>query len=261
MRSGVAALLVGLWMAWRRERLTLAHGVWQPGVAAGALFALEFLLAGEGLRYTSAAHMVVFLYTAPIFAALGLHWWLPAERLAPLQWAGIALAFTGIVVAFFLRGSQGAGLDWQRMLWGDLLGPRAGGVGRHDGADPCHAAEQPARVANAAYQLVVGFALLVLLAWGRGMQGLQHAGGGPARLFQPQAFRQFPAVVLAAYLPAVAAVVFSFLTPRRVVALGAWLLAEPIAPGFLTGAVLVLAGVMLVSSHGWLVQRWKMKSA
>lgn len=86
VRSGVAALLVGLWMAWRRERLTLAHGVWQPGVAAGALFALEFLLAGEGLRYTSAAHMVVFLYTAPIFAALGLHWWLPAERLAPLQW-------------------------------------------------------------------------------------------------------------------------------------------------------------------------------
>ena len=45
------------------------------------------------------------------------------------------------------------------------------------------------------------------------------------------------------------------------VALGAWLLAEPIAPGFLAGAVLVLAGVMLVSSHGWLVQRWKMKSA
>lgn len=45
--------------------------------------------------------MVVFLYTAPIFAALGLHWRLPAERLAPLQWLGIALAFCGIVIALF----------------------------------------------------------------------------------------------------------------------------------------------------------------
>lgn len=39
----------------------------------GGLFGLEFLLVGEGMRHTSASHMVVFLYTAPIFAALGLH--------------------------------------------------------------------------------------------------------------------------------------------------------------------------------------------
>ena len=123
------------------------------------------MLAGEGLRYTSTAHMVVFLYTAPIFAALGLHWWLPAERLAPLQWAGIALAFTGIVVAFFLRGSQGAGPDWQRMLWGDLLGLLAGAAW---GATTVlirvtRLSSLPASQ-TLLYQLVVGFALLVPLA-------------------------------------------------------------------------------------------------
>ena len=45
------------------------------------LFSLEYLSVGEGLRYTSASHSVVFLYTAPIFAAIGLHWKLPEERL------------------------------------------------------------------------------------------------------------------------------------------------------------------------------------
>src|SRR5659263_126898 len=71
LRSGAAAVLVGLLMAVRGERMALADGIWRPGVVVGLLFGLEFLLLGEGLRHTSASHMVVFLYTAPIFAALG----------------------------------------------------------------------------------------------------------------------------------------------------------------------------------------------
>jgi len=61
--------------------MSLRDGSLWPGLTVGVLFALEFLLVAEGLRHTSASHMVVFLYTAPIFAALGLHWRLPAERL------------------------------------------------------------------------------------------------------------------------------------------------------------------------------------
>ena len=37
-----------------------------------------------GLNLTQASHVTVFLYTAPIFAALGLQARLPAERLARL---------------------------------------------------------------------------------------------------------------------------------------------------------------------------------
>jgi uncharacterized membrane protein len=71
LRSGIAALLVGLLMLVRGERLSLHEGTWRPGLLVGLLFALEYLFVGEGLRHTSASHMVVFLYTAPIFAALG----------------------------------------------------------------------------------------------------------------------------------------------------------------------------------------------
>ena len=40
LRSGVAALLVGLVMLARGERMTLADGTWRPGVVVGLLFGL-----------------------------------------------------------------------------------------------------------------------------------------------------------------------------------------------------------------------------
>ena len=41
--------------------MRLADRTWRPGVVVGLLFGFEFLLVGEGLRHTSASHMVVFL--------------------------------------------------------------------------------------------------------------------------------------------------------------------------------------------------------
>ena len=67
--------------------------------------------------------MSVFLYTAPVFAALGLHWLLPEERLTPLQWLGVAIAFAGIAVAFLGKGGQQAASN---MLLGDAMGLMAG---------------------------------------------------------------------------------------------------------------------------------------
>ncbi|MEF9943948.1 MAG: EamA family transporter, partial [Burkholderiaceae bacterium] len=123
LRSGVAALLVALVMHWRGERL--APGRWRAGVTVGLLFALEYLLLGEGLRHTHASHIVVFLYTAPIFAAIGLSWRLPTERLSAAQWLGIAVAFAGIAITFFARAPRPATAA-NNVLWGDLLGLLAG---------------------------------------------------------------------------------------------------------------------------------------
>ena len=123
LRSGASALLVALLMWWRQERIVALDATWRPGLLVGGLFALEFLLVGEGLRHTTASHMVVFLYTAPVFVALGLHFKLPAERLNALQWLGIALAFAGLALAFLghspvVNGRAPPGST----LWGDALG-------------------------------------------------------------------------------------------------------------------------------------------
>ncbi len=98
IRSGIAATLVGLLMCWRGGWEGLRQGTLGAGLLTGTLFALEFLFIALGLQYTTASHMSVFLYTAPIFSALGLHFLLPSERLRPLQWLGVAVCFGGIAV-------------------------------------------------------------------------------------------------------------------------------------------------------------------
>ena len=63
---------------------------------AGALFTAEFIALFESLRFTTAARATVFIYAAPFFAALGAAFLLKDERLKPIQWAGLGLAFLGV---------------------------------------------------------------------------------------------------------------------------------------------------------------------
>lgn len=261
VRSGLAAALVGLIMWHRGEASLFTDGAWKPGAVAGALFGLEFLLVGEGLGHTSAAHIVVFLYTAPIFAALGLQWKLPSERLAPMQWLGILMAFAGIAIAFLLRGTQG-NHDWSRMLWGDLLGLLGGAAW---GATTVvirttRLSSLPA-TQTLIYQLLGAFVLLLPAAFLMG-----HTTFNPTPVVWVSLAFQSVVVAFVSFLVWVWLMrhylasrlgVLSFLTPLFGVVLGAWLLNEPIESGFLTGALLVLAGVVLVSGHAWFSQMWR----
>ncbi len=260
LRSGIGALLVAALMGLRREGLTTANGLWRTGCLAGVLFALEFLLVGEAVRHTSAGHVVVFLYTAPVFAALGLHAWLPHERLAPLQWLGVGLAFAGIAVAF-LRGAEPGG-DAQRMLWGDFLALLGGAAwGATTVLVRCTRLSTLPATQTLLYQLLMGFVLLLPLALLSG-----HTTFNPGPLVWASLAFQSLMVSFASYLIWFALLrrylasrlgVLSFLTPLLGVALGAWLLAEPIEPGFVTGAVLALSGIVLVSGHGWIAAALK----
>jgi drug/metabolite transporter (DMT)-like permease len=260
LRSGVAAVLVGLlmWARGERMRVSVSDGTWRPGVVVGLLFGFEFLLVGEGLRHTSASHMVVFLYTAPIFAALGLHWKLPAERLSGLQWFGIALAFAGIALAFFGR-SQSAAPAPGNLLWGDFLGLMAGVAW---GATTVVVrtttlAKAPA-TQTLLYQLVGAFLLLMGVAL---LSGQTHFNPTP-QVWASLAFHSL-VVSFASFLVwfwllrkylASRLGVFSFMTPLFGIVFGAWLLSEPIELSFLLGAVPVLAGIVLVSGGGWVTQ-------
>ena len=100
VRSAIASVLVLAFALWRGTCLSVRDGTLAGGLMAGVLFGVEFLCIFIGLSYTTASRMAVFLYTAPIFTALGLHFFVPGEHLRPRQWAGIGIAFAGIVLAF-----------------------------------------------------------------------------------------------------------------------------------------------------------------
>ncbi len=67
------ALPVMLIVGWLRGVNFLERdGSLVPGLVAGLLFGIEFVLIFTGLALTSASRAAVFLYTAPFFVALGL---------------------------------------------------------------------------------------------------------------------------------------------------------------------------------------------
>lgn len=257
VRSGLSALLVAALELWRGGRLPLRARNLRPGLLAGLLFGMEFLFIGEGLRNTSASHMVVFLYTAPVFTALGLHLLVPVERLRRHQWLGVAVAFGGLAVAF-LGGTAGGALT-RAALWGDLCAVLAGAawgattvVVRTTSLSEAPAAE------TLLYQLAGGFVLL--------LGGALALRAGPT-ILTPVAVASllFQGVVVsfASYLAwfwllrrylATRLSVFSFMTPIFGVAFGVIVLSDPVTPAFGAGAALVLAGITVVSGAG-LVRR------
>ncbi|WP_447592293.1 DMT family transporter [Aquipseudomonas campi] len=256
LRSGIAALLVGLLMLWQRDWHGWLGITWMGGLLAGGLFAVEFFFIARGLQYTSASHMAVFLYTAPIFSALGLHLLLPSERLRTLQWLGIGLCFAGVAVAF------GAGMSWaemdRRMLLGDAFGLLAGMAwgGSTVVVRRSRLSEAPPTL-TLFYQLFVAFVLLLGYAAAVGQLGpLRWTPISIGSVLMQGVVVSFISYLtwfwlLRRYLASNMAV-FSFMTPLFGVTFGVLILDEPLSLNFVVGAVLVLLGIMLVSNHVWL---------
>jgi drug/metabolite transporter (DMT)-like permease len=117
MIRSMGALPVILGIGWLRGvKFFTRDGTLGPGLFAGLLFGLEFVLIFRGLLLTSASRAVVFLYTAPFFVALGSYQFL-GERLSALQWGGLGLSFAGVALAI---GVPQPDVD-ASVLLGDLM--------------------------------------------------------------------------------------------------------------------------------------------
>ncbi len=88
---------------------------WPKFVFYGLITALHFGLYIGSLEFTSIAHSLALIYTAPIFVAIFSLIFLK-ESLGVRQWAGILVAVVGVAV---LAGFEPA--FTRRMLIGDLL--------------------------------------------------------------------------------------------------------------------------------------------
>jgi drug/metabolite transporter (DMT)-like permease len=244
-----ASIFFGLLVALREGRRAFLDGTLRSGLALGLMFSLEFVFAGSALVHTTAAHTIVFLYSAPIFTALGLQF-IPEERLDGIQWIGIAAAFFGIVVAFVGPG----GRPIPELIFGDLLallGGAAWGLtnvvlrrGRVGGANTAK---------TVLYQ--VGVASLVLFAFASvtGQTRLVPSGAAILSLLFQTVFISIISYLvwfwlLRRYLTS-RLMLLSLLTPLFGVLFGALLLREPIESRFALGSLLVLAGISIVNSR------------
>ncbi len=221
-----------------------------PGLVAGAMFAAEFVFIYAGLAHTTAARMVVFIYLTPCLTALLLPAFVPSERLRARQWAGVLLAFAGIVAAF-AEGFASAGAA--RPCSGDLFGVLA--------AISWAATIVVMRATRLAYvpatktlfyQLGVSALVLPLVSVAMGEPGVVRVT--PFALAS-LAF-QSVVVAFASYLTwfwlltrylAARLATLTFMTPLFGVAFGAALLDEPVSAAFIAAALAVAGGIVLVN--------------
>lgn len=251
IRSGLSALLVYPLIQLPKGQHLFSKNYLIPGIWIAFLFSAEFFLVAEALRYTTASHTVVLLYTAPIFVALGLHWKLPAERLSKIQWSGIVLAFFGIAFSFLGREQNQFAIH---TVFGDLLALLAGVMWALTTISlrlTCLSDAHPTQTLF--YQLVGGCLFLLPLAFILGQTEIHWTAIAIGSLVFHTLIMSFFSLMLWFWLLrhylANPLGVFSFLTPIFGMLFAVLFLNERIELNFMIGTILVILGVVVVSLH------------
>ena len=252
MFRSIGALPVLLIVGWLRgANFSLRDGTLGPGLFAGILFGIEFVLIYQGLRFTTASRAAVFLYTAPFFVALGSHQVL-GERLRTSQWGGLALCFAGVALAI---GVPQANVD-AKVLLGDIM---IVGGGALWGATTLIAKGTKLRLAAPekalAYQVTISIPILGAAAWFFGETITHFPGPLALSVVVYQAiwvvgltFMLWFALVQVYSASKLSA--FSFITPLFGVVASYLVLDEKLTLSFAAAALLVVAGLFLVNRPG-----------
>jgi drug/metabolite transporter (DMT)-like permease len=249
IRSTGAALLVAAWARLRAIPLLQRDGTLLPGLAAGLLFGLEFILIYRGLLYTTASRAALFIYTAPFFVVLGARWFLPGDRFNLAQWIGLALSFAGIVVAFGVPTPSAH----PRELLGDVMMiVAAASWAATTLIIKASALNRVPAEKTMLYQLVVSAPLLPAgaLVFGERMIAMPSFVALGSLAYQTVWVVSITFVIWFALVQRYSASrlsAFTFLTPLFGVAAGYVVLNEPITPAFAAAVVLVVAGLVLVN--------------
>lgn len=250
IRSAIAAVFIYLIFN-RKDRISHRlkdARVLLPGLAVGILVAAEFLLVVIGIRMTSTSHTTLFLYTAPLFTAVGLHFLIPEERLTKLQWAGILLAFGGLLIAVrFTSVSQAA--DNQSLI-GDICAIVAGMCwGLTSIIIRCSSLSTVPSSCTLFYQLATTAVILILVALCSGQTALVITPASLASMiFQTVivAFMSYLAwFTLLRYYQVSSLGTLILMTPVMGIAAGVYFLGETLYTDFIVGSLLILTGLIV----------------
>jgi drug/metabolite transporter (DMT)-like permease len=248
IRSSLATVIVLGIMRLRGLPVTARDGTLAAGVVAGLLFGFEFLMIYRGLLYTTASRAVLFIYLAPFFVVLGARIFLPADRFNLMQWAGLLLAFVGMIVAFGVPAPATS----PHQLIGDLMMALAALFWAATTlVIKASALSRISPEKTLLYQLlacvpIVGFGALV---FGERITAMPSAVALGSLAYQTvvvgATFSLWFALIVKFSASRLSA--FTFLTPLFGVAAGHLVLGEPLTPAFALAVALVAGGLILVN--------------
>lgn len=250
LRFAGAAMLLWLWCVVRGVKLWERDGTLRAGLLAGALFAGEFSFIYLGLRDTTASRLTVFLYTSPFVVAVLLPRFVPAEKLRPVQWVGLVIAFAAVAIAF----SEGfAGASTSRQLRGDAMALAAGVLWGLTtlvirASSMARISAEKTLFYQVAVTAVVAPVLSLALGESWSLSYSAYAWGSIALQTAIGAFASYLTWMwLLRHYPATRMSSFTFLTPVFALVFGVALLKEPLTLQLVLALAGVAAGIVLVN--------------
>lgn len=246
IRSAGAVLVLLLWMYVRGVSFRIPRVALPWAVASGVLFAFEFMCLYNALDLTTVSRSSVIFYSMPLWLALASTVLLPDERLTMRKALGLALAFSGVVVA--LSDRSGGHVSWTGDLLALLSALSWAGIVLLVRVTPLADVPPEQQLIS---QVVVSAPILLLLAplFGPLLRDVQliHLAGMAFQIIGVASLGFLFWFWLMKRYPANSVASFSFISPVASVLLGWLLLGEEVAPSIWLALVMVAVGITLIN--------------
>jgi drug/metabolite transporter (DMT)-like permease len=251
-RVGIAAVIMNLWLIFRRDFIPASPRLWLSFTVMGVLNnIIPFTLIAVGETRITSGLASILNATTPLFTILLAHWLTANERLTPAKGGGILLGFAGVAVLIgpdaLLRLGHGNLVGQLACLLGAVSYAFAGIYGRR------FKGQAPIKVATG--QITSSSLVLIPLVafvdhpWRLPMPTATTWGAmaGIAVLCTVVAYALYFEILSAA--GATNLLLVTFLLPVTALLLGWLLLAEPISLRTLGGMALIGIGLATVDGR------------
>ncbi len=247
MRFSVAAVVFTL----LAPALSRREGGATPGAALSLVmgllnFGISYGIVYWGEQILPSGLASVLWATFPLMVALLGHFTLPAERLAPRQWIGFVVAFSGIIL-LFVKDLAAIGPEARFVGLVFLLSPFSAAIGQV--VVKRYAAQVSSALLNRNGMWIGAASLWSVALWREDVTAIVLTSGGAASILYLALFGTVTTFGLYYWLlrhtTANGMSLIAYITPVAAVFLGSWLGDEALTSSLAIGASLVLAGLTL----------------
>jgi len=101
LRSTLAIFPILTYCYIRKKKIDFFDGSFLPGLIAGVLFAIEFILLFTALDYSTVTRVSLIFYTMPVWLTLAAHFLIKNDTLTLNKFIGLIIALIGLIFAIY----------------------------------------------------------------------------------------------------------------------------------------------------------------
>jgi len=101
LRSTLAIFPILIYCYIRKKKIDFFDGSFLPGLIAGVLFAIEFILLFTALDYSTVTRVSLIFYTMPVWLTVAAHFLIKNDTLTLNKFIGLIIALIGLIFAIY----------------------------------------------------------------------------------------------------------------------------------------------------------------